>query len=572
MLVKNPNYNPNDRNSKRFIDAGAANIEAQNKQQEIANPTVTPTPRTVNVVAGDTLGAIARNNNTTVNELARINNIANPNLINVGQQIRLPGVINNQQNTAVPQAPASQTFNIQEFAEQSGKAGLDLDTFAAAASRGVTENDRQGIRDSLGITELSQNVFSKPEQSTQDIYNELFNSVGLRNVQKNIAKLDEDIAQKREDLTEAIGKIEGNPFISQATRTGRLGQLQRQAELTIGNLLDERQAFVDQYDSGVSEIERTLGFIQDDFQLEKELGAEQLNFLLGEAEAQEDAIREEELQNALRFTPDFLKGVESSRQQTIADELRLINARRDADIAVKNAGIVQPIINTVIDTPEGKQDITTLRNALASASLTLSTDARDNALDQFDNLLAQGNLPAAREFVINVAVAGESSEIRSKVLGREEALDSLAAIRQSLEEYKAAGGKTNILAGGYEDILNKLGTTTDPNLAKIEISIRQSIQAYRKAISGAAFTESESKEYEALFPSKSSTNELNNAKIDALEEGFLRNQNTFLRTRLGTEGAAAVTNTGGSQVVEGNTLLGQPTNVDTSSINFTFKN
>lgn len=40
---------------------------------------------------GDTLGAIANANNTTVSELVRINNLANPDRIFVGQSITLPG-------------------------------------------------------------------------------------------------------------------------------------------------------------------------------------------------------------------------------------------------------------------------------------------------------------------------------------------------------------------------------------------------------------------------------------------------------------------------------------------------
>src|SRR5690606_4292664 len=43
------------------------------------------------VKAGDTLSAIAAKNKTTVSELARINGIKNPDLIKVGQKIKLPG-------------------------------------------------------------------------------------------------------------------------------------------------------------------------------------------------------------------------------------------------------------------------------------------------------------------------------------------------------------------------------------------------------------------------------------------------------------------------------------------------
>lgn len=50
------------------------------------------------VKKGDTLSEIARNYNTTYQELAKFNNIANPNLIYVGQVIKIPN--NNPQNNS----------------------------------------------------------------------------------------------------------------------------------------------------------------------------------------------------------------------------------------------------------------------------------------------------------------------------------------------------------------------------------------------------------------------------------------------------------------------------------------
>lgn len=46
---------------------------------------------TYTVKSGDTLSGIANRFNTTVNELVKLNNISNPNLIRVGQKIKLPG-------------------------------------------------------------------------------------------------------------------------------------------------------------------------------------------------------------------------------------------------------------------------------------------------------------------------------------------------------------------------------------------------------------------------------------------------------------------------------------------------
>jgi LysM repeat protein len=58
-------------------------------------PKVEPQPRpqgnTYTVVSGDTLSGIAAKFGTTYQNLAKLNNIANPNLINVGQVLQVPG-------------------------------------------------------------------------------------------------------------------------------------------------------------------------------------------------------------------------------------------------------------------------------------------------------------------------------------------------------------------------------------------------------------------------------------------------------------------------------------------------
>ncbi len=81
IVQANGLYNPN------YIYAG----------QILAIPTGAPAPApsgpttTYLVQRGDTLGVIAARHGTTVNELVRLNGIVNPNLIYVGQVLRVPG-------------------------------------------------------------------------------------------------------------------------------------------------------------------------------------------------------------------------------------------------------------------------------------------------------------------------------------------------------------------------------------------------------------------------------------------------------------------------------------------------
>lgn len=66
-------------------------------------PTQPPSTETsYTVVRGDTLGAIARRFNTTVQAIAQRNNIANPNLIFPGQVLIIPGTTGGTPNQPVP--------------------------------------------------------------------------------------------------------------------------------------------------------------------------------------------------------------------------------------------------------------------------------------------------------------------------------------------------------------------------------------------------------------------------------------------------------------------------------------
>lgn len=67
------------------------------------------------VVAGDTLSGIAAKYGTTYQRLAEYNNISNPNLIHVGQQIKIPGA-----SSPVNTAPTKRTYTVKSGDTLSG--------------------------------------------------------------------------------------------------------------------------------------------------------------------------------------------------------------------------------------------------------------------------------------------------------------------------------------------------------------------------------------------------------------------------------------------------------------------
>lgn len=418
--VKNPNYNPNDPKSLRYIQtADPLQMSVPVNQSKVQNQSVkTPiqqTPKPLNtptnvalppmdfgstgaktstpsnlpkpavntapaqnmtpkpqmsvkppasssytIKSGDSLSKIAAANGTSVSELMRLNpQIKNANLIIAGQNLNLPGkapttAIPNQtpvqqnmsvgvplpqtQTTITPTAPTTPapdqsgstisntpegqnpppaaTGNevtdkaMQDLAKQAGKAGMSLkDYLDVINSQGApTKEQSDAIRNKLGIPDLVDDAYGKPKQTTIDMYKELYEMSDLKSIKESVKKLDEEIAQKRADLTTATGELLNNPWISQATRSGRLGNLQRIAMADIQNSLDQKQQYLDLYDKGVSEIESEIKRSVFDQDLDRELSVDKLNYLLTEAERDEKFVERTLQQRALRYVPDFLTG------------------------------------------------------------------------------------------------------------------------------------------------------------------------------------------------------------------------------------------------------------------------
>lgn len=132
----------------------------------------------------------------------------------------------------------------------------------------------------------------------------------------------------------------------------------------------------------------------------------------------------------------------------------------------------------------------------------------------------------------NTLTAPEAAAAR----GRVASVDALTDIQGLLDQYKKAGGDTGLLAGNAEQLAQRVGKTGNPELAQIGQQIQVALIAYRNAVSGAAFTEPERKQYEALFPSTGNSPELNAAKIKGLTDAFNRNNRSVLGLAMGGEG------------------------------------
>lgn len=140
------------------ISSNVPNVQTQ-KPQVKPTPKSVPTPKnnpspinnkpepqhsqSYQVHSGDTLGYIASKFHTSISELAKINNIKNPNIISIGQIIKTPGL---QQTQAKPVVNRTITNSPQKYKVQAG------DTLSViAAKHGTTLSRLKSINNIANI-------------------------------------------------------------------------------------------------------------------------------------------------------------------------------------------------------------------------------------------------------------------------------------------------------------------------------------------------------------------------------------------------------------------------------------
>lgn len=202
---------------------------------------------------------------------------------------------------------------------------------------------------------------------------------------------------------------------------------------------------------------------------------------------------------------DFARDIQAAMGQSLAPE-------KIQEMYSMTVGKMQPIA-------DASEVITT---GMTAAAAKATTSAINKALERGDIIGAQQQLKAA-------AISSLPSTEATKVRGREVGIEVLQGIQKLLQEYKQAGGDTGIISGTEEEMRAKIGKVKDPEKRKIASQIRTSLIDYRQSVSGAAFTESEMEEYKGLFPSISSTYELNQAKIDGLVRAWSSSNEAIFR-------------------------------------------
>lgn len=364
--IKNPEYNPNDPNSKRYIPqdssggvtvmdrppGGSGSVQIVDLQ---GNP-VQGTKNTPSASQNGNSGQIPGGSGQIINTQG--NNQPQKQFYRVGKDIydastnqritspdweanwtgrasevaapAKPTLVYNGQNIS-PQDPNYETYKAQgatpvgqagmgntgdSYANMMsliGQSGIGLEDAMSVlnAQNGVGTQDRQGIYNELGIPDLVGELFTRPSKTSEEIYQQAYRQSELPELKNKIREIDTQLNDLDAEFAREVGDLQGNPWLSKATRAGRLAQLRQQYEARSGILNNQRSQYINLYDQGASEIEGILTRYADQLETDKVFTSEKLNFLLGEAERRMDELQSERYGENLRYLPDYLKGASS---------------------------------------------------------------------------------------------------------------------------------------------------------------------------------------------------------------------------------------------------------------------
>lgn len=284
------------------------------------------------VKAGDSLSKIAQANGMTLAQLLERNPQykTNPNLVQIGATLNLGGTSNPAPTPQVngnpvnPQAPVVDPAlkaqqDAQALAEKAGRAGYTPDQYQQLlqSQNTVTKEESDAIAKELGIPTVEGELFKKPTQTSQQLFDSAYSTAGLGEIKLKINALNDEIAKERSLLTDAVGTIDENPFLTESSRVGRGKRILDQAEQKINNKLSQIKSYQDLYDSGLTEVNNIVTRNQNDFSTDQTINTAKLNYLQKKAEVQLGQLKDTKLKTAnATGLGSYLTGAEGTKAPT----------------------------------------------------------------------------------------------------------------------------------------------------------------------------------------------------------------------------------------------------------------
>ncbi len=496
-------------------------------------PTTQPTQSSYTVKSGDTLGGIAKAQGTTLADILASNPQyqANPNLIKPGEQVNLAKKYQDfHTSTAGTEAPNSNPR--QQIADATQPEASTPDPQAQFQDTIANFNPvERMLYDQITAATNTQNT----QQTFTDIYKGMENDPALVGLKTDLMNVNNIMNGTEDDIRDEITKAGGTGTESQiqAMTAARNKTLLKQAN-SLSSAIQQKEDYITQI-MNLTQADRA----QADKQVTQKLGlTQQLSDMI---DKQNNAAKDNYQKIVDTVGYDGLaKSFNGNTTQMARAEkllglpsgslsnptsLSALTAKADdksqfiSATQYQKAGIFDPIKKTFTPLAGGNSSsngfkgsvplsptyTTAIQTILGSSKFTAQqaaavTNAINNGEDPFTVIKNQAK---------NIMGQTEATKLSSY-----EAADSaMRDLQKNLNAYYDAGGDTGLLSGTMEQVTNRLGQVKDPKKVDIATQVAVSLQAYRNAISGTAYSNQEGQQINTIFPGIDKSHGLNDAII-----------------------------------------------------------
>lgn len=430
--IRNANFDPTDRNSRRFI--------------EVPDSAVSNAPLAV----------------ATPAELA-----GNKFSSEMAKPVEAPAVPKDTTGASIDAAPETKSnFNPEQLASLAGKAGLSVNEFQSLLEQGskVSQTQRDKFETAAGIPSLIESVYNTPSVKTQDLFNQLYNSVGLQSVKARIEQTNKDIAAEKERFISSKQAHQNNPWISQETRNAKIARERSISNERLAALAETKQADVDLFNQGLDQIESEVSRASADTESDRTLNANKLEFLLRRVDQQVSDKESANLADSLRYVPDFLKSQISGSSSGSGASAMGATAFGDSGVGLASPRVITPV--PTFDDWINKQQ--------QAKGMSFTPAYRESLRSQYDQEVSKikQNNQLAQEAR---SIARLSPEARSVVKNPSLFFDSFTPTKKQaiLAELEQAGIDTTAIARGKK---KSVSSTTADDLTQARLAKENMIE------------------------------------------------------------------------------------------------
>lgn len=290
-----------------------------------------------------------------------------------------------------------------ELAKLAGQAGLSLKEYYDLVGRGatLTKEESDKIRVDLGLDELEDRLFKKPDKSSEEVYKKAYQTSGLVDLKQKILAVNRQIDDEQRLFDEAINEINENPFLSEKTRVGE-GRLREESfNRRMSRLEGRRQSFEDLYDDGIEEINGIVQRNQTDFGISQAIDEAKFNYLNAVADREAERQFNEKVNEGIDLETFVEESFTASESPKVFGGASTGYWTYDPTLK-KFKQVVAPVVDSTADEREDtrvSEDLNTIRGVMSRlASSSASDDEKRVSFNQIRSQFIADNPDSGKVF------------------------------------------------------------------------------------------------------------------------------------------------------------------------------